>query len=131
MLEITLPDGSKREFEGPVTVAQIAASIGAGLARAALAGRVDGKLVDLSETVDHDASVAIITGKDEEGLDIIRHSTAHLMAQAVKQLYPEAEVPIGPSIKNGFYYDFSCKKPFSEEDLAKIEKRTFVTLIPM
>ena len=123
MLEITLPDGSKREFEGPVTVAQIAASIGAGLARAALAGRVDGKLVDLSETVDHDASVAIITGKDEEGLDIIRHSTAHLMAQAVKQLYPEAEVTIGPSIENGFYYDFSCKKPFSEEDLAKIEKR--------
>ena len=97
MLEITLPDGSKREFEGPVTVAQIAASIGAGLARAALAGRVDGKLVDLSETVDHDASVAIISGKDEEGLDIIRHSTAHLMAQAVKQLYPEAEVTIGPS----------------------------------
>ena len=123
MVEITLPDGSKREFEGPVTVAQIAASIGAGLARAALAGRVDGKLVDLSETVDHDASVAIITGKDEEGLDIIRHSTAHLMAQAVKQLYPEAEVTIGPSIENGFYYDFSCKKPFSEEDLAKIEKR--------
>ena len=100
MLEITLPDGSKREFEGPVTVAQIAASIGAGLARAALAGRVDGKLVDLSETVDHDASVAIITGKDEEGLDIIRHSTAHLMAQAVKQLYPEAEVTIGPSARS-------------------------------
>ena len=123
MLEITLPDGSKREFEGPVTVAQIAASIGAGLARAALAGRVDGKLVDLSETVDHDASVAIISGKDEEGLDIIRHSTAHLMAQAVKQLYPEAEVTIGPSIENGFYYDFSCKKPFTEEDLSKIEKR--------
>ena len=98
MLEITLPDGSKRQYEGPQTVAAIAASIGAGLARAAVAGRVDGKLVDLSTVVSKNAEVAIVTGKDEDGLQIIRHSTAHLMAQAVKQLYPSVQVTIGPAI---------------------------------
>lgn len=123
MLEITLPDGSKRQYEGSQTIAAIAASIGAGLARAAVAGRVDGKLVDLGTTVDHDAQVAIVTAKDEEGLQIIRHSTAHLMAQAVKQLFPAVQVTIGPSIDSGFYYDFSSPKPFTEEDLAAIEKR--------
>lgn len=123
MLEITLPDGSKRQYEAPQTVAAIAASIGAGLARAAIAGRVDGKLVDLSTTVAKDAQVAIVTARDEEGLQIIRHSTAHLMAQAVKQLFPSAQVTIGPSIDNGFYYDFSSEKPFTEDDLAAIEKR--------
>lgn len=123
MLEITLPDGSKRQYEGPQTVAAIAASIGAGLARAAVAGRVDGKLVDLSTVVSKNAEVAIVTGKDEDGLQIIRHSTAHLMAQAVKQLYPSVQVTIGPAIANGFYYDFSTKKPFTDEDLAAIEQR--------
>jgi threonyl-tRNA synthetase len=123
MIAITLPDGSKREFPGPVKVSEIAANIGAGLAKAALAGRVDGKLVDLSETVDHDAEVSIITARDPEGLQIIRHSTAHLMAQAVKELYPDAQVTIGPSIDNGFYYDFSYKRPFTPEDLKKIEER--------
>lgn len=123
MLEITLPDGSKRQYEAPQTVAAIAASIGAGLARAAIAGRVDGKLVDLSTTVAKDAQVAIVTARDEEGLQIIRHSTAHLMAQAVKQLFPSVQVTIGPSIDNGFYYDFSSEKPFTEDDLAAIEKR--------
>lgn len=123
MASVTLPDGSKREYEGPVTVAQVAASIGAGLAKAALAGRVDGKLVDLSHVIDGDASVAIITGRDPEGLEIIRHSTAHLMAQAVKELYPEAQVTIGPAIENGFYYDFSYSRPFTPEDLKAIEAR--------
>lgn len=123
MIAITLPDGSKRQYEGPVTVAAIAASIGAGLARAALAGKVDGKLVDLSTLVDKDATVAIVTAKDPEGVDIIRHSTSHLMAQAVKELFPTAEVTIGPSIENGFYYDFSYERPFTPEDLAKIEER--------
>ena len=98
MVAITLPDGSKREFDGPVSVAQVATDIGAGLAKAALAGRVDGRLVDLSYVIDHDATVAIITGRDPEGLELIRHSTAHLMAQAVKQLFPEAQVTIGPAI---------------------------------
>lgn len=123
MVAITLPDGSKREYDAALTVADIAASIGAGLAKAALAGKVDGKLVDLSHTVDHDAAVAIITGKDPEGLEIIRHSTAHLMAQAVKELYPEAEVTIGPSIENGFYYDFSYSRAFTPDDLKAIEAR--------
>ena len=123
MIAITLPDGSKRQYEGPVTVAAIAASIGAGLARAALAGKVDGKLVDLSTLVDKDATVAIVTAKDPEGVDIIRHSTSHLMAQAVKELFPTAEVTIGPSIENGFYYDFSYERAFTPEDLAKIEER--------
>lgn len=123
MIAITLPDGSKREFEAPVTVADIAASIGAGLAKAALAGRVDGKLVDTSFLIEKDASLAIITAKDAEALELIRHSTAHLMAQAVKQLYPEAQVTIGPAIDNGFYYDFSYKRPFTPEDLEAIEAR--------
>ncbi len=123
MLEITLPDGSKREFEGPVTGADIAASIGAGLARAALAVKVNGTLTDLTAPITENASVAIITGKDEAGLEIIRHSTAHLMAQAVKQLWPETQVTIGPAIESGFYYDFSKKTPFTDEDLAAIEKR--------
>lgn len=120
---VTLPDGSKREYEGPVTVAQVAASIGAGLAKAALAGRVDGKLVDLSHVIDGDAAVAIITARDPEGLEIIRHSTAHLMAQAVKELFPEAQVTIGPAIENGFYYDFSYTRAFTPEDLKAIEAR--------
>lgn len=123
MASVTLPDGSKREYEGPVTVAQVAASIGAGLAKAALAGRVDGKLVDLSHVIDGDAAVAIITARDPEGLEIIRHSTAHLMAQAVKELFPEAQVTIGPAIENGLYYDFSYTRAFTPEDLKAIEAR--------
>lgn len=123
MASVTLPDGSKREYEGPVTVAQVAASIGAGLAKAALAGRVDGKLVDLSHVIDGDAAVAIITARDPEGLEIIRHSTAHLMAQAVKEVFPEAQVTIGPAIENGFYYDFSYTRAFTPEDLKAIEAR--------
>ncbi|TXL67016.1 threonine--tRNA ligase [Zeimonas arvi] len=123
MIQITLPDGSQRSFEGPVTVAQVAASIGAGLAKAALAGRVDGRLVDTSCTIDRDASVAIVTERDPDGLEIIRHSTAHLLAYAVKTLFPEAQVTIGPVIENGFYYDFSYKRPFTPEDLAAIEAK--------
>ncbi len=120
---ITLPDGSRREFPQPVTVAELAASIGAGLARAALAGRVDGKLVDTSYRINADAKVAIVTERDPEGIEIVRHSTAHLLAQAVKELFPEAQVTIGPVIEDGFYYDFAFKRGFSEEDLAKIEER--------
>ncbi|MCM5569342.1 threonine--tRNA ligase [Burkholderiaceae bacterium FT117] len=123
MIQITLPDGSKRSFDGPVTVAQVAASIGAGLAKAALAGRVDGQLVDTSFTIDRDASLAIVTERDPDGLEIIRHSTAHLLAYAVKSLFPEAQVTIGPVIDNGFYYDFSYKRPFTPEDLAAIEAK--------
>lgn len=123
MISITLPDGSRREYPGPVTVADIAASIGAGLAKAALAGKVDGKVVDTSYTVDRDAPVSIITAKDPDGLDVIRHSTAHLLAYAVKELFPEAQVTIGPVVENGFYYDFSYKRPFTPEDLQAIEKR--------
>jgi len=120
---ITLPDGSQRSFEQPVTVAQLAASIGAGLARAALAGRVDGKLVDTSHVIDRDAQVAIVTAKDADGLEIIRHSTAHLLAQAVQAIYPEAQVTIGPVIEDGFYYDFAFKRPFTPEDLEKFEAK--------
>ena len=120
---IKLPDGSVKTFPGPVTVAEVAQSVGAGLARAALAGRVDGRLVDTSFRIEGDAALAIVTDRDAEGLEIIRHSTAHLLAQAVKQLYPEAQVTIGPVIENGFYYDFSYKRPFTPEDLAAIEKR--------
>lgn len=123
MVAVTLPDGSKREYPGAVTVAEIAASIGAGLAKAALAGRVDGKLVDLSTVIEKDAAVAIVTGRDPEGLEVIRHSTAHLMAQAVKELFPEAQVTIGPAIENGFYYDFSYTRAFTPEDLKAIEAR--------
>lgn len=123
MIAITLPDGSRREFPGPVTVAEVAQSIGAGLAKAALAGRVDGQMVDTSYTIDHDAKLAIITDKDADGVDVIRHSTAHLLAYAVKELYPDAQVTIGPVIENGFYYDFAYKRPFTPEDLAAIEKK--------
>ena len=123
MIAITLPDGSRREFPGPVTVAEVAQSIGAGLAKAALAGRVDGQMVDTSYTIDHDAKFAIITDKDADGVDVIRHSTAHLLAYAVKELYPDAQVTIGPVIENGFYYDFAYKRPFTPDDLVAIEKK--------
>ena len=123
MVQITLPDGSLREFPGPVTVAEVAASIGAGLAKAALAGKVDGKVVDTSFSIAHNAQLAIITAKDADGLEVVRHSTAHLLAYAVKDLYPDAQVTIGPVIENGFYYDFSYSRPFTLEDLAAIEKR--------
>ncbi|CAG2155494.1 Threonine--tRNA ligase [Cupriavidus yeoncheonensis] len=123
MIAITLPDGSRREFPGPVTVAEVAQSIGTGLAKAALAGKVDGNLVDTSYSIDRDVALAIITDKDADGVDVIRHSTAHLLAYAVKELYPEAQVTIGPVIENGFYYDFAYKRPFTPEDLAAIEKK--------
>ncbi len=123
MPNITLPDGSVRSFEHPVTVAEVAASIGAGLAKASLAGRVGGRLVDLSYRIESDAELAIVTEKNPEGLEIIRHSTAHLLAHAVKELFPEAQVTIGPVIENGFYYDFAYKRPFTPEDLAAIEQR--------
>ena len=123
MPNIRLPDGSIKSFPGPITVAELAQSIGAGLARAALAGRVNGKLVDTSYRVSEDAYVSIVTERDPEGVDILRHSTAHLLAQAVKELYPDAQVTIGPVIENGFYYDFAYKRPFTPEDLAAIEKR--------
>lgn len=123
MVQITLPDGSQREFPGPVTVAEVAASIGSGLAKAALAGKVDGKVVDTSYTMNGNASLAIITAKDAEGLEVIRHSTAHLLAYAVKELFPEAQVTIGPVIENGFFYDFSYSRSFTPEDLVAIEKR--------
>jgi threonyl-tRNA synthetase len=123
MISIRLPDGSQRQFDAPQTVAQVAASIGAGLAKAALAGKVDGKLVDTSYLIERDADLAIVTDKDADGLEVIRHSTAHLLAYAVKTLFPEAQVTIGPVIENGFYYDFSYKRPFTPEDLAAIEKK--------
>ncbi|WP_456379926.1 threonine--tRNA ligase [Thiolapillus sp.] len=123
MPEITLPDGSKRSFDHPVTVADIAADIGPGLAKATLAGKVNGKLVDAATPIDSDAEVAIVTERDEEGLEVIRHSTAHLLAMAVKELFPDAQVTIGPVIDNGFYYDFSYSRPFTPEDLAAIEKK--------
>lgn len=123
MISVRLPDGSQRQFESPVTVAQVAASIGSGLAKAALAGKVDGKVVDTSHLIDHDADLAIITDKDAEGIDVIRHSAAHLLAYAVKELFPDAQVTIGPVIENGFYYDFSYKRPFTPEDLLAIEKK--------
>jgi threonyl-tRNA synthetase len=122
-LKITLPDGMAKSFPGPVTVAEVAESIGAGLARAALAGKVNGRLVDTSHRIESDAEVAIVTGKSPEGLEILRHSTSHLMAQAVQELFPGAQVTIGPVIENGFYYDFAYKRPFTPEDLAAIEKR--------
>ena len=120
---ITLPDGSQRSFEKPVTVGDLAASIGAGLAKAALAGRVDGKLVDTSYLIDRDAAVAIVTAKDADGLEIIRHSTAHLLAQAVQAIYPDAQVTIGPVIDDGFYYDFAFSRPFTPDDLVKFEAK--------
>jgi threonyl-tRNA synthetase len=123
MPDITLPDGSRKSFPTAVTVAEVAASIGAGLARAALAGKVGGKLVDTSHPIESDAALAIVTDRDAEGLEILRHSTAHLLAYAVKTLFPEAQVTIGPVIENGFYYDFAYKRPFTPEDLASIEKK--------
>src|ERR1700761_8889528 len=123
MVSIRLPDGSVRQYEHPVTVAEVAASIGPGLAKAALGGKIDGELVDTSALIDRDVSLAIVTDKDADGLDIIRHSTAHLLAYAVKDLFPDAQVTIGPVIDNGFYYDFSYSRPFTPEDLEKIEKR--------
>ncbi len=123
MVSVRLPDGSERQFDAPVTVAQVAASIGTGLAKAALAGKVDGQVVDTSFLIEKNADLAIITDKDAEGLDVIRHSTAHLLAYAVKELFPDAQVTIGPVIENGFYYDFSYKRPFTPEDLLAIEKK--------
>lgn len=123
MPAITLPDGSIRQFDHPVSIAEVAASIGAGLAKAALAGKVDGRLMDTSRVISHDAQLSIITAKDAEGLDMIRHSTAHLLAQAVKQLFPSAQVTIGPVIENGFYYDFAYERPFTTDDLEIIEAR--------
>ncbi|KMY85753.1 Threonyl-tRNA synthetase [Candidatus Paraburkholderia calva] len=123
MVSVRLPDGSVRQYDHPVTVAEVAASIGAGLAKAALAGKLNGELVDTSFLIDQDASLAIVTDKDPEGVDVVRHSTAHLLAYAVKDLFPEAQVTIGPVIDNGFYYDFSYSRPFTPEDLEKIEKR--------
>ena len=122
-MDITLPDGAVKHFDAPVSVADIAASIGPGLAKAALAGRVDGKLVDTSHVVDRDARVAIVTERDADGLEVVRHSTAHLLAYAVKELFPEAQVTIGPVIEDGFYYDFSFKRPFTPEDLQAIERK--------
>jgi len=123
MLEITLPDGSVRQYPGPVSVFEVASSIGSGLAKAALAGRVNGQIVDTSHMMESNSSLAILTSKDPEGLEVIRHSTAHLMAYAVKTLFPEAQVTIGPVIENGFYYDFSYSRPFTPEDLVSIEKK--------
>ncbi|MGB1580107.1 MAG: threonine--tRNA ligase [Nevskiales bacterium] len=123
MPNISLPDGSQRSFDAPVSVLDVAADIGPGLAKAALAGKVNGKLVDTSYVIDQDAELAIITGRDDEGLEVIRHSTAHLLAQAVKELFPDAQVTIGPVIEDGFYYDFAYERAFTPEDLEKIEQR--------
>ena len=123
MIQVTLPDGSRREYQGPVTVAEVASSIGPGLAKAAIAGKVDGKVVDTAHVISQNAPVSILTAKDPDGLEVIRHSTAHLLAYAVKELFPDAQVTIGPVIENGFYYDFAYKRPFTPEDLQAIEKR--------
>lgn len=120
---ITLPDGSQRVFENPVSVREVAAAIGPGLAKAALAGKVDGRLVDTSHLIAEDVTLALITERDPEGLEIIRHSSAHLLAHAVKQLYPTAQVTIGPVIENGFYYDFAFERPFTPDDLTRIQAR--------
>ena len=123
MPNITLPDGSVKHYEQPVTVLEVAQSIGEGLARVALAGKVDGTLVDVTHSIEHDAQLNIVTARDADGLEVLRHSTAHLLAYAVKELFPEAQVTIGPVIENGFYYDFSYERPFTPEDLQEIEKR--------
>ena len=123
MPTITLPDGTQKAFEQSVTVAEVAASIGTGLASAALAGRVNDALVDTSFAIQTDSELSIITARDEEGVDVLRHSCAHLMAQAVQQLFPGAQVTIGPTIEDGFYYDFAYERPFTPEDLEKIEKK--------
>src|ERR1700687_4089630 len=123
MPDVRLPAAAAKHFDAPVIVAEVASAIGPGLAKAALAGRIDGKLVDTSFVIDRDASVAIVTDKDPDGLEVLRHSTAHLLAYAVKELFPDAQVTIGPVIEDGFYYDFSYKRPFTPEDLAAIEGR--------
>jgi threonyl-tRNA synthetase len=123
MLTITLPDGSRREFDRPVTVQEVAASIGPGLAKAALAGRLNGDVVDSARLIESDAQLAVITGRDDEALELIRHDAAHVMAQAVQELYPGTQVTIGPAIEDGFYYDFAREEPFTPEDLKKIEER--------
>ena len=127
MITITLPDGSRRDYPGPVTVAEVASSIGPGLAKAALGGRLGpgagARLVDTAFRIDRDAQLAIVTEKDPQGLEMIRHSTAHLLAYAVKELFPDAQVTIGPVIENGFYYDFAYKRPFTPEDLEAIEAK--------
>ena len=123
MPNLTLPDGALKEFEQPVSFADVAKSIGPGLFKSAVAGKIDEKIFDLSYLINNDSNISIITKESEEGLEIIRHSTAHLMAHAVKKLYPEAEVTIGPVIENGFYYDFAIENPFTDEDLEKIEKK--------
>jgi len=123
MVSITLPDGSQRNFDGPVTVAEVAASIGAGLAKAALAGKVDGQLVDISHRIDRDVGLAIVTAKDDDALELVRHDAAHIMAQAVQELYPGTQVTIGPAIEDGFYYDFARSEPFTPDDLTRIEAR--------
>src|SRR3954451_6894857 len=127
MPTIRLPDGSTKSFPAPLTVAQLAQSIGAGLARAALAGKVNGKLVDTAYRIESDAELSIVTERDPEGVDVLRHSTAHLLAHAVKERFPDAQVTIGPVIDNGFYYDFSYKRPFTPEDVAPIEKKMLPT----
>lgn len=123
MTVVRLPDGSERNFDQPVTILDVATSIGPGLARAAIAGKINGKLVDVYSQIKDDSELTIITEKDAEGLEIIRHSCAHLLAHAVKELFPDAQVTIGPVISDGFYYDFSYKRPFTPEDLQAIEKR--------
>src|SRR5450759_4573921 len=120
---VTLPDGSKRSFDRPITVDEVAASIGPGLRKAALAGRVNGKLVDTSFVISDDATVAIVTDKEPDALEILRHSTSHLLAQAVKELFPDAQVTIGPVIEDGFYYDFAYERPFTPDDLTAIEAK--------
>ena len=122
MPNVTLPDGTVKSYNQSLTVADVASSIGSSLAKAAIAGEIDGQLVDTSYMIESDSSLSIITSKDDKALEVIRHSTAHLLAQATQQLYPKAQVTIGPVIDNGFYYDFSYKKGFSEDDLVKIEK---------
>lgn len=123
MPTITLPDGSQRQFDNAVSVMDVAKSIGSGLAKATLAGKVNGDLVDASYMLENDVGLQIITGRDDEGIAVLRHSTAHLLAQAVKQLFPSAQVTIGPVIENGFYYDFSYERAFTPDDLVAIEKR--------
>src|SRR5690554_3987029 len=123
MITITFPDGSKREFESPVTVMQVAESIGPGLARATVAGKVDGRQVDASDLIEHDANLQILTPKDPEGVEIIRHSCAHLVGHAVRQRCPDAKMVIGPVIEGGFYYDSWHERPFTPEDMAAIEHR--------
>ena len=123
MIQITLPDNSQREYPGPVTVSDVARSIGPGLAKITVAGKVDGRLVDASDVIDHNARLQIITPRDQEGVEIIRHSCAHLVGHAVKQLYPTARMVIGPVIEEGFYYDIAFERPFTPDDMAAIEKR--------